>query len=59
MRRHNPDSFSLVVGLAAIVVGSVGLAGRLELRTLTTGWLLPAVVVVVGLGVITSAYRAR
>lgn len=59
MRRHALDSFSLVVGLVAMVVGAVGLAGRLDLRTLSSGWLVPALVVVAGLVMIASASRAR
>lgn len=59
MPRHAPDTFSLVAGLAAIVIGAIGLAGHLDARTLSTGLVVPAVVVVAGIGVIASAYRAR
>jgi hypothetical protein len=59
MARHAPDPFSLGLGLVVLLVGLLGLTGHLDLRTVWQGWLGPALVVVMGLAVLTSLVRAR
>lgn len=57
MRPHPPDAYSLTVGLAAVLAGVGGLTGWLDVRALGQGWLVPALVLVCGLGVVVGAIR--
>ena len=59
MRLPRIDPIALMAGLAAIAVGAAGLFGTLDLRTLGRSWLVPAAVVIAGLGVVATTLRRR
>jgi hypothetical protein len=59
MRLHPIDPFSLVVGLGALLIGVAALAGQLDGRALGQGWLVPGLVVVLGIGLLASTLRMR
>ena len=59
MRTHRPDSLALVAGLVALATGAAGLLGALDLRALDRGWLLPALVVIAGVGILASVFQGR
>jgi len=59
VRAPRLDPIALVAGLVAIAVGTAGLLGSLDLRTLGRSWLLPAAVVIAGLGVLATMLRGR
>jgi hypothetical protein len=57
MMRHRFDPLCLAIGLSVITVGVAGWAGSLDVRELGRSWLVPAVVVIAGLGLLVSAVR--
>jgi hypothetical protein len=59
MRPHPVDTFSLVAGLLAVLVGGAGVAGTLDAGTLAQGWLITGLVLVAGIGLLASTWRLR
>jgi hypothetical protein len=59
VRATRLDPIALVAGLAAVAIGAAGLLGSLDLRSLGRSWLLPAAVVIAGLGVLATMLRGR
>jgi hypothetical protein len=57
LRRLSLDPTSLVAGLVSILIGALGLAGTLDLRTFGGGWLIPGVLVALAVAVLAGMYR--
>lgn len=59
MRRHRFDALSFVFGLAFTALGTLGIGGWLDLRLPELRWIAAGLLVLVGIGLLSSGRASR